>query len=241
MDKNIIKKAKSSTMIPGLDILKFVMSLFIVAIHSEAVKGINYVSDITEPLIGSAVPVFFVVSSFLLFRKVRNKSKMEDINEKGILLHFTYRLVLLYAFWFIVQLPLVVYTRHYLSMNLLEFLGNFILDIVFRSTFHGAWFFSALVVGSWIIFLRGKIINDKVIWVLPFIITMYTYHVNNLPAEQQVLWNWYYENIINPQNSFPVSLFWISMGFIMANPKFIKYMSNIKSYYLVGGAFSHGS
>lgn len=64
---------------------------------------------------------------------------------------------------------------------------------------------------------------------------MYTYHVNNLPAEQQVLWNWYYENINNPQNSFPVSLFWISMGFIMANPKFIKYMSNIKSYYLVGG------
>lgn len=48
MDKNIIKKAKSSTMIPGLDILKFVMSLFIVAIHSEAVKGIDYVSDITR-------------------------------------------------------------------------------------------------------------------------------------------------------------------------------------------------
>ena len=117
MDKIIIKEAKSSTMIPGLDILKFVMSLFIVAIHSEAVKEIYYVSDITEPLIGSAVPVFFVVSSFLLFRRMRNKSKLEDINREGILLHFTYRLVLLYAFWFIVQLPLVVYTRHYLSMN----------------------------------------------------------------------------------------------------------------------------
>ena len=235
MDKNLIIEAKFSKQIPGLDILKFVMALLIVAIHSEAVKGLKYINEIAEPLINSAVPVFFVVSSFLLFRKMRINSKNEEINGLSILRHFTYRLFLLYTFWLAVQIPLVLYTRHYLSMNFYEFIGNFILDIGLRSTFHGAWFFSALVVGVWIIFRAGKIFNDKMIWILPFCITMYTYHANSLPIEQQALWNWYYDNINNPQNSFPVSLFWISIGYIMANPRIVNYMSSIKSNYLVGG------
>ena len=105
MDKNIEIKRK---VIPGLDILKFCMALLIVAIHSEAVNSIPIVFEILNPIIQSAVPMFFVVSAFLLFRKMR-QNQLNIQQEKEILLHFTLRLLLLYTFWLVVQLPLVVH------------------------------------------------------------------------------------------------------------------------------------
>lgn len=131
----------------------FIMSLLIVAVHSEAVNDIPIVYEVTNPIINSAVPMFFVVSAFLLFRKMR-QSQLTFHQERGIMLHFTWRLILLYVFWMVVQLPLVIHTRHYFSMSFFEFIYNFLLDIAFRSTFHGAWFFSALVVGTWLIYFE---------------------------------------------------------------------------------------
>lgn len=68
MDKNL---NTASSLIPGLDILKFVMALLVVAIHAEAVNGISGVYEVASPLISCAVPVFFVISAYLVFRKIR--------------------------------------------------------------------------------------------------------------------------------------------------------------------------
>lgn len=233
MDKNLEIKRK---VIPGLDILKFIMALLIVAIHSEAVNDFPIVYEVTNPVIMSAVPMFFVISAFLLFRKIR-QSQLSGQQERGILLHFTWRLLLLYSFWMVVQFPLVIHTRHYLSMSFLEFIYNFLLDIAFRSTFHGAWFFSALVVGTWIIYFASKMLKDKTIWILPLFIALYIYHADDLPVQYQTFWFWYKENVINPQNSFLVSLFWISAGFILANLDIIEKIENLRNSYVMGGLF----
>lgn len=233
MDKNLEIKRK---VIPGLDILKFLMALLIVAIHSEAVNDFPIVYEVTNPVIMSAVPMFFVISAFLLFRKIR-QSQLSGQQERGILLHFTWRLFLLYSFWMVVQFPLVIHTRHYLSMSFLEFIYNFLLDIAFRSTFHGAWFFSALVVGTWLIYFASKMLKDKTIWILPLFIALYIYHADDLPVQDQTFWFWYQENVINPQNSFLVSLFWISAGFILANPDIIEKIENLHNSYVMGGLF----
>lgn len=234
MDKNIEIKRK---VIPGLDILKFCMALLIVAIHSEAVNSIPIVFEILNPIIQSAVPMFFVVSAFLLFRKMR-QNQLNIQQEKEILLHFTLRLLLLYTFWLVVQLPLVVHTRHYLSMTFFDFIYNFLFDVMFRSTFHGAWFFSALVVGVWIIYFVSKFFKDKTIWIVPLLLALYIYHFDKLPSEYQTFWFWYQEHIVNPQNSFLVSLFWISVGFILAKPTTIsKIEKQCNNYnYIMGGA-----
>lgn len=59
--------------ISGLDVLKFVMAILIVNIH---LKPFRYASDTVQDAVGIiaglAVPVFFTVSSFLLFRKIYN-------------------------------------------------------------------------------------------------------------------------------------------------------------------------
>lgn len=233
MDKNIEIKRK---VIPGLDILKFIMALLIVAIHSEAVNDFPIVYEVTNPVIMSAVPMFFVISAFLLFRKIR-QSQLSGQQERGILLHFTWRLFLLYSFWMVVQFPLVIHTRHYLSMSFIEFIYNFLLDIAFRSTFHGAWFFSALVVGTWLIYFASKMLKDKTIWILPLFVALYIYHADELSLQYQTFWFWYQENVINPQNSFLVSLFWISAGFILANPDIIEKIENLRNSYVMGGLF----
>lgn len=233
MDKNLKIKRK---VIPGLDILKFIMALLIVAIHSEAVNDFPIVYEVTNPVIMSAVPMFFVISAFLLFRKIR-QSQLSGQQERGILLHFTWRLFLLYSFWMVVQFPLVIHTRHYLSMSFIEFIYNFLLDIAFRSTFHGAWFFSALVVGTWLIYFASKMLKDKTIWILPLFVALYIYHADELSVQYQTFWFWYQENIINPQNSFLVSLFWISAGFILANPDIIEKIENLRNNYVMGGLF----
>lgn len=232
MDKYIEIKRK---VIPGLDILKFIMALLIVAVHSEAVNEIPIVYEVTNPIIMSAVPMFFVISAFLLFRKIR-QSQLSGQQERGILLHFTWRLFLLYSFWMVVQFPLVIHTRHYLSMSFLEFIYNFLLDIAFRSTFHGAWFFSALVVGTWIIYFASKMLKDKTIWIVPLFVSIYIYHADELPGQYQTFWFWYQENIVNPQNSVLVSLFWISVGFVLANPAFVAKIENLRNNFIMGGA-----
>lgn len=224
----------SKKVIPGLDVLKFIAALLVVAIHSEAVNDIQIAYKVLNPIIQSAVPMFFVVSAFLLFRKIR-RIPLTFQPKRGILLHFTWRLFLLYTFWMVVQIPLVIHTRHYLSMTFFEFIYNFLLDITLRSTFHGSWFFSALIVGTWLIYFASKIFRDKTIWILPLIIALYTYHANELPSQYQTLWYWYQEHIENPQNSFPVALFWISLGYMLSNPTMMERIDSQRHNCIVGG------
>lgn len=58
--------------ISGLDVLKFVMAIFIVNIHLKPLRyASETVQDVVGIMAGLAVPVFFTVSSFLLFRKIQ--------------------------------------------------------------------------------------------------------------------------------------------------------------------------
>ena len=60
--------------IPGLDVMKFVMAILIVDVH---VKGyllfpIPIQNNLIHPIESLTVPTFFVISSFLFFRKTRD-------------------------------------------------------------------------------------------------------------------------------------------------------------------------
>ena len=49
-----------------LDLAKFIFSLMILAIHTSLFPKILY------PWLRIAVPMFFIISSFLLFKKINN-------------------------------------------------------------------------------------------------------------------------------------------------------------------------
>lgn len=67
----------SKKLIPGLDVMKFIMAFLIVDIH---VKGYLITPPIVQqyiifPIEGLAVPEFFVISSFFVFQQNEKKRK----------------------------------------------------------------------------------------------------------------------------------------------------------------------
>ena len=200
------------------------MALLVVAIHSEAVNDYHPLYEITWPIINSAVPVFFTISSFLLFNKLRQPGIAAHETMK-LLKHFTWRIFLLYVFWMVAQTPLVLHARGYLDYDLCLIPFAMIKDVTLCSTFHGSWFLSALVVSVWFTWLMSRFMSDKTIWIIPFFITMYVYHADMLPTEWQKAWNFYADYIQNPQNSFPVALMWCSGGVILARPNLLEQIS----------------
>ena len=204
--------------IAGLDIVKFIAALLVVAVHSEAVNAPPPpIYELFNPIIQSAVPMFFVISAFLVFRKILATSKCGE--QIKILLHFTKRLAILYLFWMIVETPLVFHARHYLSLDLWKMPFAFLKDILFCSTFHGSWFLSALVVGTWMIWGLSKIFGKKLTWLISLIISLYAYHAAKMPISWQIPNVWYTIHFQTPQNSFPVSLMWLCLGSTLAKPE----------------------
>ena len=74
---------QSKKIISGLDVMKFIMALFIVNIH---LKPTMYAPEVVQHVVGTlsglAVPLFFVISSFLLFRKVNIGGGVRKANGK---------------------------------------------------------------------------------------------------------------------------------------------------------------
>lgn len=215
-------------LMPGLDVLKFSMAFLVVAIHAEAVNAYENLYAVIHPLTDIAVPLFFVISSFLVFSKIRISN-----NSHEILQHFLKRLSILYIFWMLIQFPLVIYTRNYLNYDIIILPYYIIRDIIFCSTFHGSWFLSALVVGVYIVFFLSKYFTDKYIWILPSLISIYIYYYDLFPLNWQYLYHWYTNVFQTPLNSFPVSLIWIVCGYILSNSRILKSISSWNSSALI--------
>mgnify|MGYP006913126945 CR=1 FL=1 len=56
----------------GLDLLKFIMALFVVMIHVKPNAHSEILTAMLNPIMSIAVPVFFVLSSVLIFNKLTN-------------------------------------------------------------------------------------------------------------------------------------------------------------------------
>lgn len=124
----------------NIDVLKFVMAIMIVMIHSNVL--FNF------PLLRCAVPLFFIISSYLFFKKIKNVS-CEDA--KGIYINFLKRASKLYFFWFIVLLPYLIITT-LLMGDIIVFIEFLPINIIFRSTFPASWYISAYIIGISIVY-----------------------------------------------------------------------------------------
>ena len=56
----------------GLDLLKFIMALFVVMIHVKPNVHSERLTTVFNPILSIAVPIFFVLSSVLIFKKLTN-------------------------------------------------------------------------------------------------------------------------------------------------------------------------
>ncbi len=121
-----------------MDLLKFIASFFVIAIHTNPLKDIsNFAAVLTMILYRLAVPIFFLVTSFLFSKS--------PVNIEGCK-KYTKRLSILYLAWFTISLPVTVYNRFIISeYSLPVTIFRFARSIFLSSTFSGSWFLVACV------------------------------------------------------------------------------------------------
>ena len=145
-----------------IDVLKFVAALFVVGIHSMPLMSFNTLVNnvIFQGVARLAVPFFFVVSAYFLFRKIN--SKPED--GKKIVWNYAKRLAILYLFWFIVFFPVIMKIRfldYVPGYGIKKSLYFFFREVIWSSSFQGSWFLNASIVGALIVFWCSKKMSKK--------------------------------------------------------------------------------
>ena len=200
------------------DIVKFILSLLVLAIHSTLYPMVLY------PWLRIAVPLFFMMSSYFLFSKLREASKD---NYRAILRKFVVRNLQLYLCWFIILLPITVYIRKE-SWFFHGFLGSaltILKSILFGSTFVASWFMMATIIGVLIICLLSKLLRKDY---LVFLISLFAFCVVTLESSYTgIIADTFVFTAINKYVaifgglvcSFPAALFWVFIGKLFAEQK----------------------
>ena len=200
-----------------LDIMKFVMAIVVVAIHSHPDFFVS--SEIARELIGIiytlAVPFFFMASGFLLFRKIDITSTDDtDLRLKT----YIYRICKLYIVWTIIYMPLTIYgfikDGSTLIDSMLIFIRNFFL-VGENYMSWPLWYLLALIVSVIIIKVLLKLKFTK-IGILLFgvclaiigVLLDYCKEHNILPSLVDV----YFALFSKTRNGFFVGLLYVSLG-----------------------------
>ena len=130
------------------DISKFILAILVVIIHTKPFsQSINTI--ISDGVCRLAVPLFFIISSYLLFLKGIKKETIKK---------YCMRIAKLYIFWFVIQIPIVIYERFYLSeYGFLETSLRFLRSIFFTSTFSGSWYLTSSIFCSILLYYLYKL------------------------------------------------------------------------------------
>lgn len=206
------------------DILKFVMALLIVAIHTQAFEG-PFACNVFKPFLEVAVPVFFILSSMFFFTKLRR----ENLRWKQ-LKHFLLRLGLLYFFWFIVNIVFVEHEhRYFIDAGIMD-IFRLIKDVLLRSTYSGSWFFSALGLS---VATYTMIYKQRWLLFLLFIISLigfvYIHEIDYIPEQLHGLYKWWQSNVREEVTlSILEALPWVGVGYFLSSDRIQTWMSTIK-------------
>ena len=142
------------------DLIKFILSIFIVSLHS------GLVPDILIPVVRTAVPLFFIISSYLLFSK---KENMTEMKRGGVTLHrFIIRNLKLYFFWTVVLLPFTVAFDIYTDLtseikySVVEIIINGVQRLLFTA-FPASWYIIASVIAAIVLYWIPKKHNNLIL------------------------------------------------------------------------------
>lgn len=197
------------------DILKLVLAIFIVGIHSTKA------GMILRPVFRLAVPLFFIISSYLFFLKQCTLSSWQE-RYKG-LKKYAKRILLLYLFWFLLLFPFTIYYREWYVDFCPDKLITIARSFFFGSTFVASWFLMASLVGVTIVWLLSSLkVKNSVILAIGIVIYMLCCLVSNYynllshcPSFVKA-YTCYTDIFTQPFNSFPCSILFVGIGKILA-------------------------
>lgn len=161
----------------GIDCMKLIMAVFVVAIHTapQSVIRYPYVPSLLESVYSLAVPFFFTASGFLLFNNLGDDTpKREKLRR---LTKYIRKAVRLYLIWTTIYLPFTVYGLYLDNVGFVKSVAIFLRNIVFIGenylSWH-LWFLLAMIVAGGLIYLMvlldWKSLSMYIVAILLFVI-----------------------------------------------------------------------
>ena len=147
----------------SLDFMKFWCAIMVIALHSVtySMQGLSvdggiphdatnpvlvYLLPIAHLLTRYAVPFFFVTSSFFLFSKIN----AQPTDKVSIVKHFVKRILILYAFWLVLNIPIVL-SKHVFSTTPLAW-WQILVKLIVWGLYDGAWYMVSMIVATLIVY-----------------------------------------------------------------------------------------
>ena len=202
---------------PIFDVVKYIMALMVVAIHSDLFPEVLY------PWLRLAVPLFFMISSYFFFRNLQCAESAQEKNQRYR--KFIKRNFILYLFWFIVLLPYTLHVRQYFNDGVISGIIRFTKSLLFRSTFPASWFIQALIVSITIVFFISKKMKNSYLLTLAIFVycfavfkSSYWGIINTIPVLDSI-YNGYEVVFSSPVFNASSALIWVVIGKYFAEDK----------------------
>lgn len=171
--------SKNNVQYNMIDVMRLVMAFVVIMLHKPFIPPSNpFPKFIVENIIGStAVPFFFMVSSFLFFKKI---GKGND--DRKVFLNYEKRLLILYTAWTIIYIPSNLIKFYGVDFNGMTFklfvsaLFQIVRNFFLSTSFVHLWYVNTLIVALAAVYFMRKRLSRK----LTLIISLIFFGVSNL-------------------------------------------------------------
>lgn len=168
---------------PFLDLIKAICAVLVMFIHcfpsgsSAPSLGsgneiwLNLGQSLFHPILRLAVPTFFIISSFLLFKKI----KEDEVNKWLYIRKFCIRTMLLYLFWYIAGIvPTILDIKGFVDTSNWYELTRYIILSFTKGGRRGFWYLIALMLGV----VLTALIKGKKSFITMFVISIIFFSVS---------------------------------------------------------------
>lgn len=127
----------------NLDVSRFILALMIVAIHIYPLSFVSETLDymVTRVMFRIAVPVFLMITGYYVIPNA--------IESRKKIINYTKKILKLYLISMLIYLPINIYNGYFRDLSILKLIKDIFID----GTFYHLWYFPALILGLWIVYL----------------------------------------------------------------------------------------
>ena len=143
----------------GIDIVKFIMALFVVILHTHPLRTVNAAADfLTADVIArAAVPFFFAATGFLLEKQI-NDGRADT---RETIIGYVRKVLGLYCIWTVIYLPIIIYNKFIISDETFSYnIFTMIRDFIFAGSYGQLWYLPAVAVGVLVVFVLRKYLGE---------------------------------------------------------------------------------
>ena len=123
----------------SIDLFKFIMAIFVVAIHTEPFYYCEneLFKQFFSELTACAVPFFFMASGYLLARKLNSPYCSEE--NQRVVISYLKKIIKMYLVWTAIYFPLAIYDYHLNGYSVPYCILITIRKIIFRGQNYNSW------------------------------------------------------------------------------------------------------